>query len=296
VSRAHRRLTAALVLLSFAGCRGQVRQAGTLARYHLDGAPAWQVELPDELREISGLAADGRGRVFAHGDEEATVYELDPRSGRVLKRFGLAPGSAGPDLGKKARADRVAGDFEDLAIAGDRFFLVTSNGILLEFAEGAADSLVPYAVHDTGLGPYCEIEGLAHDAAVGSLLILCKEIRPKAERDRVALYAWSLAARTLEPAPRLSVPYAALARVTGARAFNGSAVAVAPDGRSLVMVAGPQRVYAGVAADGRTVEGGALAHDVLPQPEGLTFLRDGTLLVSSEGGRGAAVLAGYVAR
>ena len=287
---------AALLSLAAAGCRGQAEPAGELARYGLGGTPAWQVALPDELREISGLALDGRGRVFAHGDEEATVYELEPRSGRVVKRFALAAADRAEDLGKKSQPGQVAGDFEDLAIVGDRFFLVTSNGMLLEFAEGEPDASVPYEVHDTGLGSYCEVEGLTHDAEVDSLLILCKEIHSKAERDRVAIYAWSVAARRLQPTPRLTLPYATLSRVTGARAFNGSALALAPGGRSLVMVAGPQRVYAGVAADGRSVEGGPLARSTLPQPEGLAFLNDGTLLVSSEGGKGTAVLAGFVAR
>ena len=287
---------ATVAFLPLAGCRGQAQVSGELARYGLGGAPAWQVELPDELREISGLARDGRGRVFAHGDEDGTVYELEPRSGRVLKRFTLAPGDTEDDLGKKARSGQVTGDFEDLTIVGDRFYLITSNGKLLEFAEGQPDAAVPYSVHDTGLGRYCEIEGLTHDAGAGSLLILCKQIHAKADRDRVAVYAWSVGSKRLESAPRLSVPYGTLARVTGAKAFNGSALALAPGGRALVMVAGPQRVYAGVTADGRTLEGGALARSTLSQPEGLAFLDDGTLLVSSEGGRGSAVLAGFVAR
>ena len=44
----------------------------------LGSSPASQVQLPAELHEISGLAVTADGRVFAHGDEDGTVYQLDP--------------------------------------------------------------------------------------------------------------------------------------------------------------------------------------------------------------------------
>jgi hypothetical protein len=81
--------------------------------------------------------------------------------------------------------------------------------------------------------------------------------------------------------------------VTGGRGFNGSALALVPGGRSLLMVAGPQRLFAEVGVDGSPIRGGALDQRTLSQPEGLAFLHDGTLLAASEGGKGDAVLASY---
>jgi hypothetical protein len=266
--------------------------AGTVA-YDLAAAPAMRVLLPAELHEISGLAVTADGRAFAHGDEDGTVYQLDPRTGGVTKRFALAPTGDDPDLGKKIRGDRLAGDFEDIAIVGNRFFLVTSNGVLLEFAEGKDGGSVPYQAHPTGLQKVCEVEGLAHDPSTHSLLLLCKTMREKSGRQQVAVYAWSLADRTLGEKPRLAVPWSALAGVTGGKGFNGSALALTPNGRSLLMVAGPQRLFAEVGMDGVPIRGGALDPAVHPQPEGLAFLADGTLLVASEGGKGQAVLAHY---
>ena len=249
--------------------------------------------LPAELHEISGLAVTADGRVFAHGDEDGTVYQLDPSSGRVTKRFALAATGDDPDLGKKGRGGRLAGDFEDIAIVGDRFFLVSSNGVLLEFAEGEDGGSVPYRAYPTGLEKVCEVEGLAYDRSTESLLLLCKTMREKSERQQVAVYAWSLADRSLGDKPRLVVPWSALAPVTGGKGFNGSAVAVTPGGRSLLMVAGPQQLFAEVGSDGAPLRGGAMDKGTHPQPEGLAFLADGTLLVASEGGKGQAVLARY---
>jgi hypothetical protein len=89
------------------------------------------------------------------------------------------------------------------------------------------------------------------------------------------------------------VPWSALAPITGGKAFNGSALAFTPNGRSLLMVAGPQQLFAEVGLDGAPIRGGAVDKGILSQPESLGFLPDGTLLVASEGGKGQAVLARY---
>jgi hypothetical protein len=267
-----------------------------IAAYDLTSPPSAQVRLPAELREISGLAVSSDGRVFAHGDEDGTVYQLDPHSGRVTKRFALAASGSDPDLGKKSRDGHLAGDFEDIAIVGDRFFLVSSNGVLLEFAEGQDGGAVPYRAYPTGLEQVCEVEGLDHDPSTRSLLLLCKTMQEKSERQQVAVYSWSLADRARGDTPSLTVPWSALAQVTGGKGFNGSAVAVAPGGRSLLIVAGPQQLFAEVGSDGVPLRGGSIDKGTHPQPESLAFLPDGTLLVASEGGQGEAVLARYSPR
>lgn len=268
----------------------------TITGIDLASSPASKVSLPAELHEISGLAVTADGRLFAHGDEDGTVYQLDPRSGRVTKRFALAATGDDPDLGKKVRDGRLAGDFEDIAIAGDRFFLVSSNGVLLEFAEGEDGGSVPYRAYPTGLEKVCEVEGLAFDPSAKSLLLLCKTMREKSGRQQVVVYAWSLADRSLGDKPRLAVPWSALARATGGNGFNGSALTLTPGGQSLLMVAGMQQLFAEVGPDGAVRRGGAMDKGTHPQPESLAFLPDGTLLVASEGGKGEAVLTRYSVR
>ena len=264
-----------------------------IARYDLAGPPSSKVRLRAELHEISGLAVSADGRVFAHGDEEGMLYQLDPHSGALTKHFAIAATGSDPDMGKRSRDGRLGGDFEDMAIVGDRFFLVSSNGVLVEFAEGRDGGSVPYRAYPTGLEKVCEVEGLAHDPSTESLLLLCKTMREKPEGQQVVVYAWSLADRALGKTPSLAVPWDALTQVTGGKAFNGSAVALAPGGRSLLIVAGPQQLFAEVGLDGAPLRGGAIDKGTHPQPESLAFLPDGTLLVASEGGKGEAVLARY---
>ena len=222
------------------------------------------------------------------------MFELEPRTGKLLKSFTLQPGANDHDLGKKSQDGTVAGDFEDMVIVDSSFFLVTSTGVLVEFIEGRDGQAVPFTIHDTGLADVCEVEGLAHDPAGQSLVLLCKQMKDKSARDRVELWSWSLKDRRLGSQPRLAILADPLRSRTGAKGFNGSALALIPGTTSFVIVAGPQQAFAEVAAEGDVISGGGLDRPSLVQPEGVAFLEDGTLLISTEAGKGGAALAAYV--
>jgi uncharacterized protein YjiK len=258
--------------------------AGTLAHYALEAKPRWEVKLPGALREISGLAFTPDGRLFAHGDQQGTIWQLDPRDGTVLKSFRLASTGHDPAMGKEPKPGRVTGDFEDIQIVGDRFFLISSTGMLVEFKEGAADAAVPYQATDTGLGKWCEIEGLAHDESTRSLLLLCKVNYAREWRHEMVISAWSLDSKKLDPTPRIRVPYHQLAKVTRATSFHGSALAFAPDHQSLIVIAGPQKAFVEISLKGEILNGGGLHPKRHVQPEGIAFAPDGTLLISDEAG------------
>jgi hypothetical protein len=46
-------------------------------------------KLPSVLSEVSGLATTPDGRLFAHDDERAIVYQVDPENGEVIKAFSV---------------------------------------------------------------------------------------------------------------------------------------------------------------------------------------------------------------
>lgn len=287
------------------------------SRYDLTATPAWQAKLPSELTEISGIALSPDGRLFAHGDEEGTLWELDGPAGRIRKSFSIGAtgtdatgageegdgekkgkkdkkGKTGRDSVQEARSGVVVADFEDLAIVGDRFFLVTSGGRLHEFKEGADGARVPHTVVPTGLEERCEVEGLAYDESANALLLLCKQELPKKTAPaRVAIYAWSLDDSRLAPEPKLQVSHASLASRLESGRFSGSAMAFVPGTRALMLVAGPQKAFAEVTMDGRVITAGSLASAAHRQPEGLAFASDGTLLIADEGAGEQATLTAY---
>ena len=109
----------------------QSTSAGTtLSRYDLTAPPADLWELPKALQEISGLAVDSAGRIFAHDDEQAIIYQLDPATHRVVKRFSFG-------------LPAVRGDFEAIAVVGRQLILTTSDGVLYAGREGRDGESVP---------------------------------------------------------------------------------------------------------------------------------------------------------
>src|SRR4051812_45835336 len=130
--------------------------------------------MPPGLNEISGLALTARGTVLTHDDNVGRVYEIDPKTGILLKSFSL--------LGNPK------GDFEAITIAGDDVYLLESDGKIFRFKEGADGKQVPYTTYDTGLGKNCEFESLAYEADSSRMLMVCKRFVDKKEPHAVLIY------------------------------------------------------------------------------------------------------------
>jgi hypothetical protein len=264
---------------------GAAGAAGALAHYQLDGAPAWRAELPNELSEISGLTLAPDGGLLAHGDERAVVWRFDLRTRRPTERFGLAD-----------RRGVLHGDFEDIALVGERLFLVASSGEIIE-GRLAADGQTTQAVRRThGLGGACEVEGMTWDVSTRSLLLLCKTTRSKRWRGAVVILAVSVDTWRFEDAPRILVPMKRLAAATGEKEFHGSAMTWHPRTGTLLLVAGPQRTYAEISRTGEVLGGGRLQKQLHRQPEGIAVTPDLTLLISDEAAGRAATITAYAYR
>ncbi len=254
-------------------------QAATLDDYDLteDGATRWR--LPGRLREISGLTSAPGDRIFAHDDERAVIYEIDYRTGRLVKAFAMGD--------KGAR-----GDFEGIAFADDRFYLVTSSGWIYESREGEDDEGMLYNIYGTGVGKKCEVEGLAFEPAGRVLLMVCKTPRDKEIEDFVAIYRFSLDSREITGAPLL-VPLEEITSRIDGKSFRPSGIERHPLSGNYFIVAAQQSAVAEITPDGRVVAVVKLKRGNHRQIEGITFTSDGTLLLADEGGRGRGQLTLY---
>lgn len=273
-----------LLALGAAGCAA-AQSPGGVKHYDLSGPTSVRVTLPPALAEVSGLAYTPDGRLFAHGDEQAVVYQIDPSGGRAVKRFGIG-GAGGP----------LQGDFEDIHVVGDRVFLVTSEGQVIEAREAADGETAPPVRRSRGLGGACEVEGMTWDQGSRALLLLCKQTAGKRWKGLVVILALSPDTGEFEPQPRLTIRETELERVTGSRRFSGSAITRHPRTGTYLMVAGPQRVYAEVDSTGRVLGGGKLTGALHRQPEGVAIAPDLTLLISDEAAGKQATITGYAYR
>jgi uncharacterized protein YjiK len=255
---------------------GWGQTATTVLDRHDFGRRTARFDLPGALNEISGLAITPDGRLFAHDDERARVREIDPRTGEVVKRFSLGD-------------PVVVGDFEGIAVVGERFFLVTSRGLLYEFREMADRGEAPYRVTDTELGAHCEIEGLDYDGAEDVLLFACKVSAP--DRGTIVIHRLPLDPDGARLTP-IEVSRRQLADYGIDSSFEPSAIAVDPTG-TLILISGSRGALIEVDHSGRLIAGLSLSEDRHRQPEGLAFGPDGTLYIADEGGGRDARVTAY---
>lgn len=251
-----------------------------LAGYSFAPEHARQWKLPSVLAEISGLAATPSGRMFGHGDEWGIVYELDPARERLVKAFALGEPT-------------VTDDFEGIAIADGRFYLVTSRGRIYEAAEGEDGERVLYNTYDTGLRRQCEIEGLAHEPSDKSLLLLCKNPLSEELFHHVAIFRWSIATRALMPGPPVMIRLDDLTAPLGIKSFQPSALERNPVTGTYILAAAIQHALAEIRLDGTVLSVRQLPARHHRQIEGLTFGSDLELVLADEGGGGRGRLTIY---
>lgn len=244
------------------------------------GDPVARWLLGAALTEVSGLALTPDGRLFAHGDEAARVFEIDYRRGTVVKQFWV---------GEEA----LKADFEGITYAGNRFFMVTSKGILYEFTEGAEGERVEFQLHDTRLGKECEFEGVAFDSTSNSLLMPCKNVGEKSLRGNLVIYRYSLGTDSSGTSTsELSIPMAQAVGSNGWKQFRPTDIAVDPWTGNYVLVAAQEKGILQVTPGGVVVFSRPLAGSH-PQTEGVAITRDSILIVGDEGAGQAGAITLY---
>jgi uncharacterized protein YjiK len=261
----------------------ETRLTAALARTDTTAGSAGPIArwlLPQDLREISGLALTKDGYVLAHQDEDGQVWEIDYRRGVLMKQF---------SLGER----RVKGDFEGITIANDVVFMLASNGKLYEFHEGANGAHVAYKIHDTGLKAECEFEGVAFDPTINALLLACKHVHDKQIQGAIVIYRWSLVASdSASRLTRMIVPVDSVLAANGWKNLNPSDITIDPLTGNYVIVASLEKALISITPSGALafVRPLPASH---PQPEGVAITKDGILLVSDEGGQGSGIITLY---
>lgn len=226
--------------------------------------------LPQELVEVSGLTSVDSGYVAAIQDEDGIVYMIDITSGVVARTFRFGD----------------EGDYEGIASVDEEPWVLRSDGALFRINTFAGHNLQVSLV-DTDLHSSCDAEGLEYQPDERRLLIACKENPGQGLGRTRGIYAFNL--ELLQVSEH---PVYLLDREELHGAFKPSAIAQHPETSHFYILSAsqPALVVLDPTNDGNIIEAIALPPVHFPQPEGIAFLPDGTLLIASEGRRSHPVL------
>lgn len=248
--------------------------------------------LPPQLREVSAIAAVDERTVACVQDEVGALFFVD-LLGELPLRVAV--------FGER-------GDYEGLARVGDDYWVLRSDGFLmrLESRGGALRIVASFRLP----AEHQEFEGLCHDADRQQLLVLPKDRAGdgKHERHRRVILAFDLATGKLRAEPEVELGLKTIVEQAELRGIElptrttpkgkeridlkllGSEILVVPGSQDLLLLSSIDHVLLRIDRTGRLLGARLLPTIELPQPEGMTFLPDGRLLVASEGVGGAAVL------
>ncbi|MEX2495933.1 MAG: SdiA-regulated domain-containing protein [Woeseia sp.] len=268
------------LLAGIASAASQERSGGILQGYPLSADNSQQWKLPDKLNEISGLAVTEDARLLAVTDEVAIVYELDYSGGRLVKAFALGD-------------PVIRGDFEGIAYFDGRVWLVTSDAVIYAFEEGQDGERVAFDRHDTGLGRFCEFEGLVYRRQDEALLLPCKGVKRGSGLGGLAIFAWSTASNEVLEEKRMALPDRDIAAAIRSGRFSPSGIAIAEQSGNLLIVAARERSIIELDAAGNFLSAKVLPPASHRQAEGIGILPTGELLIADEGGAHKARLAMY---
>jgi len=263
------KFTPLLLLFFITFCDGQ----NSMDKSILKKKNTHQIDLSKKLKEVSGIAFTKDGRLFAHDDERAVIYQINPLNGSIIKSFYFGM------LVKRA-------DFEDIEIVNNDFYMVASNGVIYKFHEGKNAEQVDYEIFPTHLSKGNDVEGLCFDPETNSLLLALKG-NPGSGfgKDKKAIYSFSLKNNKLDKNPRFILDKNELRRYSSDNDFAPSGIARNPKTGNFYVIAAKGNLMVEINRQGFVVAVTKLDTKKHYQPEGISFLDEKTLFICDEGKR-----------
>lgn len=227
-------------------------------------------ELPSELREVSGISWIGENKIAAVQDEDGIIFIYDLDKKKVVKEIEFGG----------------AGDYEGLAIEGEDAYVLESDGTIT-IIEKYQDSDKKTTSYKTKFSEKNNMESLELDLENHQLLIIPKDCDIDSD-DRKGVYAFSLEDYKLvdNPVLQLDMDDEVLKHFREKKVyknFRPSDIAIHPQTKEMYMLEGAKPKLLILDENGTAKKGYRLDKNIFPQPEGITFGKDGSLYISSEG-------------
>ncbi|GAA4323155.1 hypothetical protein GCM10023115_51690 [Pontixanthobacter gangjinensis] len=226
-------------------------------------------EMPEELREISGIYWLGDERIACIQDEDGYIFIYDLKTSRIVDKYKFAG----------------SGDYEAITSLNDEFWVVESNGTLFNIKdlkgieEDAVEIKLDFEYRNN-------IEGLAASKQ-GNLWLIVKERNLDNRGDYRGIYAFDPETRNLDKTPVLKINFNDPAfdrlRTNNPRQLiRPSDMSFHPETNELYVLDAEFQKLLILKPSGKIKELHLLDPEKFTQPEGICFSPSGRMFISNE--------------
>jgi len=231
------------------------------------------IKLPVELDEISGVAFYPKdSSVFAINDEFGFLYKIPLAPHKPIRKWKFSN----------------EGDYEDLALVDQVFYVLQSNGNITSFTFDSSNTVLKASQAFPLQGN--EFEILYYNPHQFKLVMMCKDCEEDKKRALTTFY-YNLLTKSFDDSS--SVDVKSIAGMIGEKKlkFKPSAAAIHPVTDELFIISAINRLLVIADRNGHPKEVYRIDARLFKQPEGITFTSEGDLIISNEAAdRGVANL------
>ena len=224
--------------------------------------------LPKDLLEISGVVHLRDLQFAAINDEDGELFFVNLEDNDMQKfRF------------------KGKGDYEDLAKVDSTFYVLESNGNIVEIA-APYDKQVTYKFY----GKHMEFESLAFYKKENKLVMITKDQRNK--KNGITAISFDLARKEYDTEPFFNISLKEVFTIVTNYEMEckPSAAAINPVNQKLYVIASVGKVLMQCSRNGKLEKIYKINPAQFPQPEGITFADNGDMYISNEGADGKATI------
>ena len=237
------------------------------------------VYLPSTISQLSGIVYYPKDEsIFCVDDNVGMLFKFPLYKKKLLQQWPFSSKT----------------DFEELVLKDSTFYALKSNGDVTGFSFTGDSTIVD--TFSTGSNIKArEFEAMLFDSARNRLLIICKDCEDDTT-NTTSVYGLDFAGKTLSDTPVFIIDGKQIERLFGKKLtkFKPSAAAVHPLTGDFYYISAINDILLVTDRNGVVKEATALDKVLFKQPEGLSFMPDGTLLVSNEfGDSGTATILLY---
>lgn len=238
--------------------------------------------LPEELNEISGMTMFSENSILCVQDEECIIFFYDLMKRKIIKKINL----------------NIKGDYEGIARKDTTVFILESNGHIVR-VNNINNRNYDFFTYTPGIYAK-DNEGLCYDHNNNRLLISPKTKAGKSKKykDTLIVYAFDVMDQSVKEQVLLSeiafiekfaesndirIPYKY--KRNGKKKsikFKSSGLAIHPFSENMYLISSVDSLLLIMDNKGTIAGLHYLDPVMFPQPEGITFLQNGDMLISNE--------------